>query len=57
MTSSRTALDPLDLFDIRAQLTEEERMVQDSVGRMIDEKVLPIQMEKPPQSDKKLKDW
>ncbi len=35
------ALDPLDLFDIRSQLTEEEQMVQDAVGRMVDEKVLP----------------
>jgi len=35
-------LDPLDLFDVRAQLSEEERMVQDSVGRLVDERVLPI---------------
>ena len=35
-------LDPLDLYDIRAQLSDEERMVQDSVGRFVDEKVLPI---------------
>ena len=35
-------LNPLDLFDIRAQLSDEERMVQDSVARFTDEKVLPI---------------
>jgi len=35
-------LDPIDLFDVRSALTEEERMVQDSVGRLVDEKVLPI---------------
>lgn len=35
-------LDPLDLFGVRAQLTDEERMVQDSVGRLVDDKVLPI---------------
>ena len=38
---SRT-LDPLDLFDLRSTLTEEERMVQDSVRRLVDERVLPI---------------
>jgi glutaryl-CoA dehydrogenase len=35
-------LNPLDLFDVRAALTEDERMVQDTVGRMVDEQVLPI---------------
>jgi len=40
--SSPAALDPLDLFDLRGMLTEEERMVQESVGRLVDEKVLPI---------------
>jgi glutaryl-CoA dehydrogenase len=38
---SRT-LDPLDLFDVRHLLTDDERMVQDSVGRFVDESVLPI---------------
>src|SRR3569833_2549662 len=32
----------MDLFDVRSALTDEERMVQDSVGRLVDEKVLPI---------------
>ena len=35
-------LDPLDLLDIRSDLTEEETMVKDSVSRFVDEKVLPI---------------
>ena len=35
-------LDPCDLFDIRALLSEEERAVQDSVARFTDERVLPI---------------
>jgi glutaryl-CoA dehydrogenase len=35
-------LNPLDLYDIAAALTEEERMVQDSVARLVDEKVLPV---------------
>lgn len=36
------ALDRTDLFDIRSQLSEEERAVQDAVARFTDEKVLPI---------------
>jgi len=36
------ALDPLDLFDIRSLLSDEEQMVKDSVARLVDEKVLPI---------------
>jgi glutaryl-CoA dehydrogenase len=35
-------LDPLDLFAVRALLSEDERMVQDSVARLVDERVLPI---------------
>jgi glutaryl-CoA dehydrogenase len=35
------ALNPLDLYDIRGLLTEEERMVQDSVARFVDDRVLP----------------
>ncbi|TAN07026.1 MAG: acyl-CoA dehydrogenase [Rhodanobacteraceae bacterium] len=35
-------LNPLDLYDIRALLTDEERMVQDSVARFVDDKALPI---------------
>ena len=35
-------LDPFDLFDIRSLLTDEERMVQDTVARFTDTRVLPI---------------
>ncbi len=35
-------MNPLDLYDIAASLTEEESMVQSSVARLVDEKVLPI---------------
>ncbi len=35
-------LNPLDLYDVAGALTEEERMVQESVGRLVDDKVLPI---------------
>jgi glutaryl-CoA dehydrogenase len=36
------ALNPLDLYDIRASLSDEECMVQDSVARFVDDAVLPI---------------
>ena len=36
------ALDPLDLFNVRSQLNEDEQMVQDSVARLVDDKVLPV---------------
>ena len=36
------SLNPLDLYDVAGALTEEERMVQESVGRLVDDKVLPI---------------
>ncbi len=35
-------LNPIDLYNIRSELTEDEVMVQDSVGRYVDEKVIPI---------------
>jgi glutaryl-CoA dehydrogenase len=35
-------LDPLDLYGVRAMLSEEEQMVKDSVARLVDERVLPI---------------
>jgi glutaryl-CoA dehydrogenase len=42
-TSARKkTLNPLDLFDIRSELSEEEQMVQDSVARLVDDKVLPV---------------
>ena len=40
--SSSPTLDPVDLFGVRGLLSEEERMVQDSVARLVDERVLPI---------------
>jgi glutaryl-CoA dehydrogenase len=40
--TAATKLDPMDLFGVSAQLSEEERMVQSSVARLVDEKVLPI---------------
>ena len=41
-SKASAALDPLDLFDVRGSLTEEERLVQDSVARLVDAEVLPV---------------
>ncbi|MCH7835071.1 MAG: acyl-CoA dehydrogenase family protein, partial [Proteobacteria bacterium] len=38
-------LDPLDLFDIRSELSEEECMVKDSVARFVDEQAIPLMRE------------
>ncbi|MEX2498593.1 MAG: acyl-CoA dehydrogenase family protein [Wenzhouxiangellaceae bacterium] len=35
-------LDPLDLYNISGELTDEERMIRDSVGRFVDERALPL---------------
>jgi glutaryl-CoA dehydrogenase len=34
-------LNPLDLYDVAASLSDEERMVQGAVARLVDEKVIP----------------
>jgi glutaryl-CoA dehydrogenase len=36
------ALDALDLYDVGASLSEEERLVRDSVARFVDDAVLPV---------------
>lgn len=41
MATARS-LDPTDLFDVRGQLSDDERMVQESVARFVDDRVLPI---------------
>ena len=38
-------LDPMDLYDLRAELSEEEVMVKDSVNRYVDDKVIPLMRE------------
>ena len=38
-------LDPMDLFDIRAELSEDEILVKDNVGRFVDDKVIPLMQE------------
>jgi glutaryl-CoA dehydrogenase len=42
-TSSASAeLDPVDLYSVRSMLSDEERLVQDSVGKFVDDAVIPI---------------
>ena len=38
-------LDPLDLYDIRSELSEDEIMVKDTVGRFVDDRVVPLMRE------------
>ncbi len=40
--SAAAGLDPLDLYGVHTLLSEDERMVQDSVARLVDERVLPV---------------
>ncbi len=35
-------LDPMDLYDVRSEFSEDEVLVKDSVGRFVDEKVIPL---------------
>jgi glutaryl-CoA dehydrogenase len=41
LNTQKSQLDPLDLFDIRNELTDEERMVQDTVARFVDDEAIP----------------
>ncbi len=38
-------LDPLDLYDVRSLLGDDERLVQDSVARFVDQEALPLMAE------------
>jgi glutaryl-CoA dehydrogenase len=40
--TAAAALDPLDLYAVRTALSEEERLVQESVARLVEAEVLPI---------------
>ena len=42
---SAQTLDPLDLFDIRSELSEDEVMVKDTVARFVDDRVIPLMRE------------
>jgi glutaryl-CoA dehydrogenase len=44
--NTRTSnLDPLDLYDVRSQLSDDERMVQETVARFVDDAVIPLMRE------------
>jgi len=45
LNTRNTKLDPLDLFDVRSEFSEDERMVQDSVARFVDDQVIPVMQE------------
>ena len=38
-------LDPMDLFDVRSELSEDEVMVKDTVARFVDDQVIPVMRE------------
>jgi glutaryl-CoA dehydrogenase len=42
---SAQTLDPLDLYDIRSELADDEVMVKDTVGRFVDDRVIPVMRE------------
>ncbi len=42
---SAQSIDPLDLYDVRSELSEDEMMVKDTVARYVDDKVIPLMRE------------
>jgi glutaryl-CoA dehydrogenase len=42
LNTSKKALDPLDLYDVRSELSDEEAMVRDTVARFVDDAVIPL---------------
>ena len=45
MSFTKSPLNPLDLYDVAAELTDEERMVKESVARYVDEQAIPLMRE------------
>ena len=45
MNTKNTTLDPLDLYDVRSELGDDERMVHESVARFVDDAVIPLMRE------------
>ncbi len=43
--ADKRKLNPLDLYDVRSELAEEEALVQESVGRFVDEQAIPLMRE------------
>ena len=42
MNTKNTKLNPLDLYDVRSELSDDERMVQETVARFVDDAVIPL---------------
>ena len=42
MEDTVSALDALDLLDVQSLLSDEERLVRDTVRRFVDDRILPI---------------
>jgi len=45
VTNNKSRLDPLDLFNVRSELSDDERMVKDTVARFVDEQAIPLMRE------------
>jgi len=45
VTNQNSRLDPLDLFDVRSELSDDECMVKDTVARFVDEQAIPLMRE------------
>ncbi len=45
LSTRKSKLDPLDLFDVRSELSDEESMVQETVARFVDDAVIPLMRE------------
>jgi glutaryl-CoA dehydrogenase len=45
LSTRNTKLDPLDLYDVRSELSDDERMVQETVARFVDDAVIPLMRE------------
>ena len=45
MAAAKSRLNPLDLFDVRSELSDEESMVQDTVARFVDDRAIPLMRE------------
>jgi glutaryl-CoA dehydrogenase len=45
VAAANSNLNPLDLFDVRSELSEEECMVQDTVARFVDDRAIPLMRE------------
>ena len=41
MNTRKSRLDPLDLYDVDAELSDEERMVRETVARFVDDQAIP----------------